>query len=152
MNFDFFQKRGWSLPEPKPSLASYQPFRKSGQTIYISGQLPWWEGKIFRTGKLGESLTTEEGYKAAEISAWNALAYLISPEIRPESIEILKLTVFVACVPSFQEHHLVANGASEFFFGVFGEKGKHARSSVGVTSLPLDSCVEVELICSYENK
>jgi enamine deaminase RidA (YjgF/YER057c/UK114 family) len=138
---------GLTLPEvPKP-VAAYVPAVRTGDLVYTSGQVPLVDGKLAGTGKLGAGLTTEEGAGLARICALNALAALKS-EIGDlgRVVRIVKVVVFVASDPAFTDQPKVGNGASELLGEVFGEAGKHARSAVGVASLPLDAPVEVELI------
>ncbi|MFI7701852.1 RidA family protein [Nonomuraea sp. NPDC049480] len=138
---------GLTLPEvPKP-VAAYVPAVRTGNLVYTSGQVPLVEGKLAGTGKLGADLTTEEGAGLARICALNALAALKS-EVGDllRVVRIVKVVVFVASDPAFTDQPKVGNGASELLAEVLGEAGKHARSAVGVASLPLDAPVEVELI------
>lgn len=138
---------GLTLPEvPKP-VAAYVPAVRTGNLVYTSGQVPLVEGKLAATGKLGADLTTEEGAGLARICALNALAALKS-EVGDllRVVRIVKVVVFVASDPAFTDQPKVGNGASELLGEVLGEAGKHARSAVGVASLPLDAPVEVELI------
>ncbi|TMR99962.1 RidA family protein [Nonomuraea basaltis] len=141
------EELGLTLPEvPKP-VAAYVPAVRTGNLVYTSGQVPIVEGKVVGTGKLGAGMTTEEGARMARICALNALAALKS-EVGDlqRVVRIVKVVVFVASDPAFTEQPQVGNGASELLGEVFGEAGRHARSAVGVASLPLDVPVEVELI------
>ncbi|MFB4283721.1 MULTISPECIES: RidA family protein [unclassified Nonomuraea] len=141
------EELGLKLPEVPAPVAAYVPAVRTGDLVYTSGQVPLVDGKLARTGKLGADLTTEEGVEMARICALNALAALRS-EVGDLSkvVRIVKVVVFVASEPSFTDQPKVGNGASELFGQVLGEAGKHARSAVGVASLPLDAPVEVELI------
>lgn len=142
---------GLTLPEvPKP-VAAYVPAVRTGNLVYTSGQVPLVEGKLAATGKLGADLTTEEGAGLARICALNALAALKS-EVGDllRVVRIVKVVVFVASDPAFTDQPKVGNGASELLGEVLGEAGKHARSAVGVASLPLDAPVEVELIAEVD--
>jgi enamine deaminase RidA (YjgF/YER057c/UK114 family) len=132
-------------PAPKPA-ASYQPWAQAGELVYTAGQLPVVGGALPRTGKLGTDLTTEEGAELARTAALNVLAVAAEAFEGLDAVRVVKLTVFVASVPSFVEQHLVANGASDLLASVLGDAGVHARSAVGVPVLPLDSPVEVEAI------
>jgi enamine deaminase RidA (YjgF/YER057c/UK114 family) len=138
---------GLTLPEvPKP-VAAYVPAVRTGNLVYTSGQVPLVDGKLAGTGKLGADLTTEQGAELARICALNALA-AVKSEVGDLSrvVRIVKVVVFVASDPAFTDQPKVGNGASELLGAVLGEAGKHARSAVGVASLPLDAPVEVELI------
>lgn len=132
-------------PAPKP-VGLYQPVVVSGKLAFLSGQLSKdAEGKLL-TGKVGKDLSLEEGQKAARLAALNALS-ILKDLIGFEKISrIVKMTGFVQVAPDFYEIPAVLNKASELFVEVFGEIGKHARSAVGVASLPLNAAVEIELI------
>ena len=138
---------GLTLPPVAQPLAAYVPAVKNGNYVYTSGQIPLADGKLQATGKIGDSLTVEEGAALARTCALNALAAAADAAGGLDAIvQIVKVTVFVASAPSFTGQAQVANGASEFFIQVFGDAGKHARSAVGMAVLPLDAPVEVELI------
>ena len=138
---------GLTLPPVAPPVAAYVPAVKTGNYVYTSGQLPLVDGKLLRTGKVGASLTVEEGAALARTCALNALAAAADAAGGLDAIvRVVKVTCFVSSAPSFSGQAQVANGASELFMEVFGEAGKHARSAVGMAVLPLDSPVEVELI------
>ena len=138
---------GLTLPSVAPPVAAYVPAVRTGSYVYVSGQLPLVDGKLQGTGKVGDSVTTEEGAALARICALNALAAAASAAGGLDAIaRIVKVTCFVASAPSFTGQAQVANGASEFFIQVLGDAGKHARSAVGMAVLPLDTPVEVELI------
>jgi enamine deaminase RidA (YjgF/YER057c/UK114 family) len=133
---------------PKPPVASYIPVTRTGNLIYVSGQISIGADDVVMTGKLGENMNVVQGGNAAELCAVNVLAQLVhTAGIRLEDIkQIVKLTIFVASDPDFAEQHLVANGASNLIIGVLGDKGKHARSAIGVPGLPRGAAVEVEAI------
>ena len=138
---------GLTLPAVATPVAAYVPAVKTGNYVYTSGQLPFVEGKLQGTGKLGDSVTVEEGAALARVCALNALAAAADAAGGLDAIvRIVKVTCFVSSAPSFTGQAQVANGASEFLIQVFGEAGKHARSAVGMAVLPLDPPVEVELI------
>lgn len=138
---------GLTLPPVAPPVAAYVPAVRTGTYVYTSGQLPLVEGKLQGTGKVGDSVTVEEGAALARICGLNALAAAADAAGGLDAIvRIVKVTCFVSSAPSFTGQAQVANGASEFFMDVFGEAGKHARSAVGMAVLPLDSPVEVEMI------
>ena len=138
---------GLTLPPVTPPVAAYVPAVKTGNFVYVSGQVPVVEGKLQGKGKVGDSVTLEEGAALARICALNGLAAAADAAGGLDAIvRIVKVTCFVASAPSFTGQPQVANGASEFFLQVFGEAGKHARSAVGMAVLPLDAPVEVELI------
>ena len=138
---------GLTLPEVVPPLAAYQPTARSGNLVFTAGQLPARDGQMIATGKLGGEVSEEQGYECARQCALNALA-AIAAEVGGLSAvkRVVKAVVFVASTPDFTAQPKVANGASELLGEVFGDAGKHARSAVGVVSLPLDVPVEVELV------
>ena len=142
---------GLALPAVATPVAAYVPAVKTGNYVYTSGQLPLVEGKLQGTGKLGDSVTVEEGAALARICALNALAAAADAAGGLDAIvRIVKVTCFVSSAPSFTGQAQVANGASELLIQVFGEAGKHSRSAVGMAVLPLDTPVEVELIAEVE--
>lgn len=138
---------GLTLPEVVPPLAAYQPTARTGNLVFTAGQLPARDGRMIATGKLGGGVTEEQGYECARQCALNALA-AVAAEVGGLSAvkRVVKAVVFVASTPDFTAQPAIANGASELLGEVFGEAGRHARSAVGVASLPLDVPVEVELV------
>ncbi|WP_433890482.1 RidA family protein [Streptomyces sp. CA-111067] len=137
---------GLTLPAVVPPLASYQPAVQSGRYVYTSGQLPMVDGKMPATGKVGAEITPEAAKEQARTCALNALAAVASVAGDLDRIaRVVKVTGFVASAPDFTGQPAVVNGASELLGEVLGEKGVHARSAVGVASLPLDAAVEVEI-------
>jgi enamine deaminase RidA (YjgF/YER057c/UK114 family) len=138
---------GLTLPPVAPPVAAYVPAVRTGSYVYTSGQLPLVDGKLQGTGKVGDSVTVEEGAALARICALNALAAAADAAGGLDAVtRIVKVTCFVSSAPSFTGQAQVANGASEFLIQVLGEAGKHSRSAVGMAVLPLDSPVEVEII------
>lgn len=142
---------GFELPEVAKPLAAYIPARQVGNLVMTSGQVPLVKGVINYAGKVGTDLSEEDGQKAAEICALNCLAAVKGVVGNLDKIvEVVKLTVFVASAPDFTAQPKVANGASELIGKLFGESGKHVRSAVGVTALPLNASVEIEMIVRVE--
>ena len=143
---------GYELPLPKPPVASYIPVTRTGNIIHVSGQISSTDEGGPITGRLGETMNVVQGGNAAELAALNFLSQIVhSGGIELSAVKkVLKLTVFVASTPDFTEQHLVANGASNLIVGVLGDKGKHARSAIGVASLPLGAAIEVEGIVEVE--
>lgn len=138
---------GVELPKAAAPAANYVPFNRHGNLILTAGQLPLKDGKLMAIGLLGRELGTEAGKLAAKWCAVNILAQLQAATGDLERIvKIVKITVFVASTPDFTEQHLVANGASDFLVAVLGDKGVHARSAVGMASLPMNAPVEIEAI------
>ncbi|MFB7860478.1 RidA family protein [Streptomyces sp. NPDC056069] len=137
---------GLTLPEVVPPIATYQPAVQSGVYVYTSGQLPMVSGKLPITGKVGGEVTPEEAKELAATCALNALAAVKSVAGDLDRIKrVVKVVGFVASAPDFTGQPGVINGASELLGAVLGEKGVHARSAVGVTVLPLDAPVELEV-------
>lgn len=135
-----------ALPEVPSPAAAYQPWARVDGLILTAGQLPMVDGALSRTGRLGAELDTAEGALQARLAALNVLAVGAAATGALERVRVVKLTVFVASADGFHEQHLVANGASELLGAVLGDAGVHARSAVGVASLPLDAPVEVEAV------
>ncbi|MBQ0708482.1 MULTISPECIES: RidA family protein [unclassified Ochrobactrum] len=138
---------GISIPEAAAPAANYVPFAQSGSLLLTSGQLPLEGGKLVHTGQIGDELTVAHGQAAARACAINILAQAKAALGDLGRIKrVVKITAFVASTPDFVEQHLVANGASDLLVAVLGDAGKHARSAVGVASLPLNAPVEIEAI------
>lgn len=138
---------GLTLPEVAAPAGAYVPALEVGELVYTSGQLPIIDGKLAVTGTLGAEVDVATGYDAARIAALNALAAIKSVIDDLDNIEqIVKMTGFVNSAPDFTDHPKVINGASEFLHEVFGQRGAHARSAVGVAALPMNTPVEIELI------
>ena len=135
-----------ALPRVEPPVAAFVPFVRTANLVYLSGHIAKKDGKPW-AGKLGEQITTTQGREAARGVAIELLGTLEAALGDLDKIKrIVKLLVLVNSAANFTEQHLVANGASEFFLDVFGERGAHARSAFGVAQIPLGSCVEIELI------
>lgn len=138
---------GLTLPQVVPPLAAYQPTARTGNLVFTAGQLPAKDGEMLATGKVGDAVTDGEGYACARQCALNGLAAVVAEVGSLDAIvRVVKVVVFVASSPDFTAQPQVANGASELLGEIFGDAGKHARSAVGVSVLPLDVPVEVELI------
>jgi enamine deaminase RidA (YjgF/YER057c/UK114 family) len=138
---------GLSVPEVAKPVAAYVPAVRSGHHVFTSGQLPMREGQLMLTGKVGGEVSQEEAVECARQCALNALAAVRAEVGELSAVKrIVKVVVFVASTPDFTGQPLVANGVSELLGEVFGEAGRHARSAVGVSVLPLDAPVEVELV------
>jgi len=141
---------GIELPKAAAPAANYLPVITSGNLLYTSGQLPLRDGQLVHGGLVGRDLTTEQGQEAAKWCAINILAQAQAALGDLEKIKrIVKISVFVASVPDFTDQHLVANGASNLLAEILGEAGRHARSAVGVASLPLNAAVEIEAIIEF---
>ena len=135
-----------SLPQLTPPVAAYVPFVRSGNQLFLSGHIAKQDGKPWR-GQLGTEVTTEQGKAAARGIAIDLIGTLHAAAGDLNKIaRIVKLMVLVNSSPGYTEQHIVANGASELFKEVFGERGAHARSAFGVAQIPFGSCIEIELI------
>jgi enamine deaminase RidA (YjgF/YER057c/UK114 family) len=139
-------KIGVALPQVAAPLAAYVPAVRTGNVVYTAGQLPFDAGRLARTGKVGADITPEEGKAMARICALNALAAVDALVGLDAVTQVVKVVGFVASAPGFNGQPSVVNGASDLLAEVFGERGAHARSAVGVAELPLDAPVEIELI------
>jgi enamine deaminase RidA (YjgF/YER057c/UK114 family) len=138
---------GVTLPDAPAAAANYVPAVLSGSTLYVSGQLPLSGGAVTLKGRLGDGVEIEAAREAAKLCAVNILAQARSALGDLERIgRIVKLTGFVASTPDFADQPKVVNGASDFLVEALGERGRHARSAVGVAALPLGAAVEVEAV------
>ena len=144
--FEQLAQLGIELPEIAAPIAAYVPAVRSGDHVYVSGQLPWRDGELLATGKVGDTVQPEQAAECARQCGLNALAAVNSVVPLDQVRRVVKAVVFVASTPDFTGQPTVANGASELFGDVFGDAGVHARSAVGVASLPMDTPVEVELV------
>ena len=141
---------GHPLPEVVPPVAAYIPAVVSGNLVFTAGQLPMVQGKLLATGKVPSQVSPEQAKELAQVSALNALAAVKFAIGDLDRISrIVKVTGFIASDADFSGHPAINNGASEFLGSVFGDAGIHARTTVGVSSLPLDAPVEVELIVEF---
>jgi enamine deaminase RidA (YjgF/YER057c/UK114 family) len=140
------EELGIVLPAtPKPA-ASYVPATRVDNLVYTSGVGPTVDGKARYTGLVGRDVTLEQAQDAARLCAMNVLAIARDQVGLERIVRVLKVTGFVASAPGFTDQHKVMNGASDFLVQVLGDRGKHARSAVGVSGLPLDFAVEVEAV------
>ncbi len=143
---------GHELPNVATPAGSYIPATRSGNLIFTAGQLPFVNGELQLTGKVGASITPEQAQDAARICALNALAAAAAAAGSLDNIgSVVKVTGFVASAENFTGQPGVINGASDLLGEVFGDAGLHARSAVGVAELPLGSPVEVEMILEIVN-
>lgn len=144
---DRLAELGLSLPAVPQPLAAYVPAVAMDGWVYTSGQLPMRDGELMATGVVGGDLTVAEATRCAQQCALNALAAIASVSGGLDMIgRVVKVTGFVASAPGFTAQPQVVNGASELLGHVLGDAGVHARSAVGVTALPMNAPVEVELI------
>lgn len=142
---------GIELPQAAAPAAMYVPVKQTGNLLFVSGQIPVKEGQMQFLGKAGAERTLEEAQEAARLCAINIVAAVKAHVGDLDKVkDIVKITVFVASQTGFDKQHLVANGASQLLFDIFGEAGRHTRSAVSVNQLPLDATVEVEAIIEVE--
>lgn len=142
------QQLGLQLPAPSQPIANYISHVVSQNQLFISGQIPLLDGKPAFIGRLGETVSEEEGVNAAELAALGLLAQLSDAlgDDLSKLARIIRLGVFVAATPDFQRQGAVANGASNLLVNALGEKGRHVRTAVGVSSLPSGVAVEIDAI------
>ena len=138
---------GVALPEAARPIANYVPAVVTGDLLFVSGQVPVRDGRIAYTGKLGAAVPVEMGQQAAQLCFINVLAqaHAILGDL-DRVVRVVRLGGFVAAGAEFTQHAVVMNGASDMAVAVFGEAGRHARSTIGVPSLPGDAAVEVEAV------
>ena len=147
------QQLGIVLPKPSAPLYSYVSFTRTGNLIYLSGQGPKKADGSFITGKLGKDLSIEEGTEAAKLTGINLIATLQSAIGDLSKVKrIVKVFGMVNCAENFYDQPKVINGFSDLMVAVFGEKGKHARSAVGMIALPMNIAVEVEMIVEVSDQ
>jgi enamine deaminase RidA (YjgF/YER057c/UK114 family) len=139
-------ERGLELPSPPPAVASYVGAVTVGDVVFVSGHGPFEHGGYVFTGKLGRDVDVATGQRAAQLTILNLLASLRAEVGELDRVRrVVKLLVLVNSDPEFAEQHLVANGASDLLVDVFGEeRGRHARSAIGMAALPFGICVEIE--------
>ncbi len=138
---------GIELPASTAPLGAYLPVQRTGDLLFLSGLLPLADGKLLKTGKIGDQVTAEEGVRLARAVAINALAVLKSHLGELAKVrKCVKITGYIASAPGFTGQAAVLNGASELLVQVFGDSGRHARAAVGVSVLPLDSPLEADFI------
>ena len=146
------KEMGLDLPAPGKPMANYVTAVRTGNLVFLSGHGPVLENGNLITGKVGADLTLEEGYKAARQVALVLLASLKSEIGDLDKVRrVVKLLGMVNCAPDFVDQPKVVNGASDLLVELFGEKGKHARSAVGMNALPSNIAVEIEMIAEIED-
>jgi enamine deaminase RidA (YjgF/YER057c/UK114 family) len=141
---------GIVIPEVATPVASYVPAQVTGNLLYTAGQLPFFDGALIATGKVGGEVSPADAVELARVCTLNALAAAQSVLGSLDRVkQVVKVNGFVASTPDFIGQPGVLNGASELLGEIFGDIGKHARAAVGVAVLPLDAPVEVELILEF---
>jgi enamine deaminase RidA (YjgF/YER057c/UK114 family) len=142
---------GIVLPDPPKPVAAYIPAKQAGNMVFTAGQLPMVNGEVISKGLLGQDVEIEDAKNAAKICTLNALAAIEGVIGDLDRIkQIVRVVGYVASVPTFTKQPAVVNGASELLLEIFGENGKHARSAVGMSALPLNASVEIELTVEVE--
>ena len=143
---------GLTLPVAALPIAAYVPAVKTGNLVFVAGQLPLVDGKIVKEGKVGKEVTPEEAKEMAQVCALNALAAIALVADIDQIERIIRVGGFVNGIPGFVAIPAVINGASELFIKLFGEvNGKHARTAIGVAELPLNAPVEVEVLVQLKS-
>ena len=137
---------GITLPSVATPAGAYIPAKRAGGLVFTAGQVPFVDGALAATGKVGAEITPEQAYDLARTCTLNALAAVDGLVGLDAVASVVKVVGFVASAPGFTGQPGVVNGASELLADVFGEAGRHARSAVGVAELPLGAPVEVELV------
>jgi enamine deaminase RidA (YjgF/YER057c/UK114 family) len=145
------KEKGITLPQASPPVAAYVNAVRVGNLLFLSGKGPLKSDGTYITGKVGKDVTIEKGQEAARLTAIQQLAVLKAELGSLDKVKrIVKVLGMVNCEPDFTDHPKVINGFSEFMVEVFGDKGKHARSAVGMCSLPVNTAVEIEMIVEVE--
>lgn len=145
------QAAGHTVPPAPKAAAAYIQWTKAGNTVFIAGQIPTRDGKPVMTGKCGKELSLQQAQEMARICALNAIAVLKEASGgNLDKVRLLRTVNLANCAPGFTDIHLAANGASELFALAFGDKGKHARTSVGMAELPLNVPFEVEVTATLD--
>ncbi|MGC8581912.1 MAG: RidA family protein [Thermoplasmata archaeon] len=147
--YEQLEKLNIKLPSLAKPVGFYIPAIRDHEDFYTSGMLPLIDGKLVYQGKLGDELSTDHGMKAAEISTINCLSALHSI-ISLDKLRIIRVEGYVNSTPSFTDHSKVMNGASELIYKIFQEDGLHTRIAIGVSSLPMNSPVEVVLVAKLK--
>lgn len=145
------QELGMTLPDAPKPVASYIPAKQCGNTVFISGQIPMVQGKLYALGTVPTQVDEATAVKCAEICTLNALACLKNAIGSLDRVKsVIRVGVFVASTPEYGKHPLIANGCSDLLVHIFGDRGRHARAAVGVSALPLLAPVEIEFIFEIE--
>jgi enamine deaminase RidA (YjgF/YER057c/UK114 family) len=138
---------GIELPTPPKPVASYVPAVLAGDLLYLSGMLPFRDGQVVFTGKLGQEVTVERGAEAARLALLNALAVIMHELGSLDRVQrIVRVVGHVASAEGFAQQPAVINGASDLLVQIFGESGRHARVALGAAELPLHAAIELELL------
>lgn len=142
---------GLTLPSPPKAVAAYMPVKVAGTVAHVAGQVPMVDGRVMHPGHLGEHVRVEDAAEAAAQAALQALSALREALGGFDRLRgIAQVTVYIAAAADFVDHPMVANGASELLASVLGDPGQHARAAVGMSSLPVGSCVEVQVTAEVD--
>ena len=144
---DRLRELGIDLPDAPAPVGAYVAWIRTGNLIITSGQLPWQDGEILHAGRLGAEVTDEQGYEAARLAAINAIAQLrdaVDGDL-DQVKRIVRLEGYVHCVAGYRGHPQALNGASDLLVEVFGEKGKHTRTALGIADMPLNAPLQLVL-------
>jgi enamine deaminase RidA (YjgF/YER057c/UK114 family) len=148
---DRLRRLGITLPPAPKAVGAYVTVARTGNLLVTSGQLPWKGDKLLYAGKLGTELSVEQGYEAARQCALNALAQLQAALGSLDPVRsILRVEGYVHCGPGFRQHPKVLDGASDLFNEVFGDKGRHTRTALGIHEMPLDAPVQLVVWAEVE--
>ncbi|MBU2698816.1 LysR family transcriptional regulator [Pimelobacter sp. 30-1] len=139
-------EKGLTLPSPAAAVANYVSAVRSGTHVWVSGQLPMRDGELLSLGAVGAEVSVADAVRCAELCALNALAAVGTVAELSSVVRVVRVGVFVSSRPGFDQHAIVANGASDVMIAAFGDAGRHARAATGASSLPLGAPVEVELL------
>lgn len=147
------EELGIALPEDSEAKAMYIPVKQSGRLLFVSGQIPVKGPEMPYRGRVGAELSVEKAQEAARLCVINMLAAVRRHTGDLDRVSgVVKLQAFVSSAPGFDRQHIVANAASQLLFDVFGERGRHTRTAVGTSQLPLDMPVEIEAIFELEEE
>ena len=144
---------GLELPPTSTPVANYVPSVRTGNILFVAGHVPRMpDGSALNPGKLGREVTIEQGYQSAQRAMLNCLASIKANIGDLDRVSrVVKLLCMVNCTPDFGEHPNVANGASDLLVSLYGDRGRHARSAVGMGDLPFGNCIEIEMIVEVED-
>ena len=144
---------GIQLPEAPSAVANYVPWVQTGNVVMTSGQIPWVNGEMAYTGKCGGDVSVEEGYEAAKVCAINAIAQLKAAVGNLSRIsQILRIEGNVHSAPGFTGQPQVLNGASDLIFDIFGDKGRHTRTALGIFEMPLNAAVQISIFAEVDSE
>lgn len=144
---------GIELPDPSGDIAEYLQFNKVGNLLFISAQFPINEGKLRYKGKLGQNISTDKAIEAGKLSALNVLAQIKQSEGSLDNVKkIVKINVYINSTNDYVAHPKITDEVSNLFIKIFGKKGKHARSEIGVASLPFNSPIQIDAVVELKKK